>query len=543
MEEANNSHLGTDKPSKVFELNIHDDIVAVIEYLRFSNVERVIFVLPDKPQIFQKLFNLRLLTHIAKILKKEVVIISQDVLVLRLAINLDLTIAPTVAALTDGQPAAAPPEREQVAPKPTSTHQAKDFKTSLPTYRVPERGVQPTRLKPPKYGRRFAVRLAIFMAILIGAVMAIYTLWPHSVTIEIETNITKLRRIDVQVTLSQNKDSLDINNNILPLIMKDIDETLEHEIEPSGRMDGVKAGGTVEIENCSETDEIVIDTQTILIRGGLEFIPQSSLLLPPNTTEDECGRGITITIEASAVGEEYNSQTGSYQILGLSEGTYNVRGNEIAAGAAGGVCVLESDIEFAQGILEQQRHDAEAKQRLLTSLRFEHDLIPLEETFQVAKGELVAPALCPLVSNNRIRQVLVYYLGGVEKETVAQIVEPALRDIAGDLMIVDNGLETADYRTYIRIGSQNKKPTVTQSADLDYYTIIDVHQATAGIDLDHDQVTEEILGVSVKQASARLRRLQGVKTVRVRATPFWLTTLPNNKDDIIININDEEGDE
>ena len=543
MNAANNPHLGTDKPSKVFELSIHDDIVAVIEYLRFSNVERVIFVLPDKPQIFQKLFNLRLLTHIAKILKKEVVIVSQDVLVLRLAINLELTIAPTVAALADGQPAVPPPEREQVAPKPTSTHQSKDFKTSLPTYRVPERGVQPTRLKPPKYGRRFAVRLAIFMAILIGAIMAIYTLWPHSVTIEIETHITKLRRIDVQVTLSQNENSLDINNNILPLIMKDIDETLEHEIEPSGRLDGVKAEGSVHVANCSRTDEIVIDAQTILIRDGLEFIPKSTLIIPPNTTEDECGRVISFKIGAATAGEEYNLQIGSYQILGLSEDTYNARGDEIKLGVAGGTCVQESDIEFAQGILEQQRHDAEAKQRLLTSLRLEHKLIPLEETFQVAKGELVAPALCPLVSNNRISQVLVYYLGGVDIEVVAQIVEPALREVAGDLMIVDNGLKTADYKTYIRIGSQDKKPTVAQPADLDYYTIIDVYQATAGIDLDHDKVAEEVLGVSVKQASARLRRLQGVKTVRVRATPFWLTTLPDNKDDIIININDEESDE
>ena len=59
---------------------------------------------------------------------------------------------------------------------------------------------------------------------------------------------------------------------------------------------------------------------------------------------------------------------------------------------------------------------------------------------------------------------------------------------------------------------------------------------SAGLFLDREEVLSEIAGNRANQVAARLRRLEGVRTVDVQLSPPWRRDLPENQSDILLEI-------
>ena len=197
----------------------------------------------------------------------------------------------------------------------------------------------------------------------------------------------------------------------------------------------------------------------------------------------------------------------------------------------------------AEEELEGQRNDADVRAELIKSLAAEHALIPLEGTFQVALGELFEPAVCEEADDRPLSRTVIYYLGGIRIEDAAKLVAPELKQAAGELTVIDNGLQSASYEAHVRLGSERVEPTVQRPADLDYYAIIEVNEAAAGVILDEEDILEQITSAKANQVAARLRGLDGVTSVKVDLSPawaFWVDSLPADREDIIIEIDNQE---
>ncbi len=533
--------------TKVVELGFQADIVAAVEALHSNPDKQLALRLPDPPGDFGKFFNLRLLKQISLLLNKEIILITNNRTVSKLAEHLNI---PVKAAKT-ASPAVSLSELPPLAPSNVGSSQRAMPSKYLPSPAYKTGFKQNTlKSKPARVGSRSAVGWIFLILIIAGAAVSLFIFYPKQATINIQTHVSALR-VKVEADLSQTAQQVDVRRKILPLRMISQDSKLRQELEATGSTDGEKASGVIEIYNCNTRDDLVIDTQTIFRKDDKDFVLRADdleIVIPPNNNPDDCESSSaldnrrSLKIEAVNVGEEYNLEAGSYQIVGLDSDDYNVRGFDISGGSEVTSCITAEDLELAKEEFAQKRNDTEVKRDLMHSLEIEHNLIPLEGTFQVAEADILEPATCPEVTDNRISQVIIYYLGGIEKADVVKLIEADLKAAAGELTVVDDGLNSASYEVNITLNSERPKPTVQQAADLDYYVIIEIDHANATIVLDRQDILDEIAGEKVKQVAPRLRRLEGVTNVQVDLSPFWVDSLPENKNDILLKINDQEED-
>ena len=515
------------------------DLIEIVEFIRNTSAEKLFLVLSGHPDLFEKLFELRLLRQNALLVHKELVLVTVDPLITQRARRLGLTVATTLPPEAKEEDILAQEVSKVVGHKKSakaSSRRAKSRLSSLPPQAPPQ-----SRQQGSIY--RFLLKAALFLSIFLGLPLVAYFFWPTSAIITIETKVSSLR-INVEANLDQSAPEVDLDRKILPLEMVSQGRELTENVIAQGRVEGVKASGIVQIYNCSLDSELVIDSETLFIKDSLEFVwraADANIVIPASESEDcQASSARALTIEAVKAGAEYNLEAGNYQIVGLPEGSYDVRGQVMSGGLAIGACYTPDDLEAAEERFHQKRNDSEVRRQLAVELEAEYGLIPLEGTFQVAEGDVSKPDTCPTVSENQITQTIIYYLGGIEADDVETLIAPALKKVAGDLTVINSGLEDASYDARIRLGSPQIKATVQQAADLDYYVIIETSRALGGVVLDQDEILDEIIGTRANQAAARLRRLEGVKTVRVELSPRWRFSfnLPEQKSSIKIKIDE-----
>ena len=523
---------------QVVEIPANADLIEVITLIRASSAKRLFLALPARPALFEKFFELRLIRQNALLAQKELILVTPDPLVTQRARRLGLAVEP-VRPVDPGE--------EDVLPADTAEALiVGDAKPVAAKVNPP-----PAKARRRRPIGRLLLQLSLFSVIFGALPVMAYFHWPTRATITIETDISSLR-FDFEANLSQSALSADVERQILPLAMISYGQEFSEEVAADGRVDGAKASGVVQIYNCSLESELVVNESTIFIKDGFEFLwraGDSEIIIPPSESEDcQASSARGLTLEAVEAGEEYNLEAGNYQIVGLPEGSYDVRGPDMIGGSAENACYTPDDLEVAEERFKQKRNDAEIRRRLVSQLELDHDLIPLEKTFQFAAGDIFLPATCPEVTENKISQTIVYYMGGVKLADVEALAVPELRKRAGDLSIIDNGLAEASYDVRIRPGGDDAEPTVQQPAPLAYYVIVETSQAVGGVVLDREEVLSEIAGNRANQVAARLRRLEGVRTVDVQLSPPWRRNLPENQNDILLEIRsgqdiDEEDEE
>ena len=395
--------------------------------------------------------------------------------------------------------------------------------------------------------------LLFFLAtiLLIIALITIYSFWPKTAIITIQTDISNIE-LSIQMDLDFNQATVNSQQKVLPLRFISIDRTNSQLILATGQAEGSQATGLIEVYNCSLIEELVLNSQTIFRKDNLDFVLETDDLeirIPINDSGQGCTAGTrnkrSLRIKAADAGEAYNLAAGSYQIVGLDEAGYSILGRQIEGGQDKLACVTQPDLELAQEMFVQKREDNTARQQLMQTIRSEHNLIPLEATFQVAVDDVIEPPLCPEVAENQIRQILVYYMAGIKESDLAQLIAADLQKQARGLTILDNGLVTAEYEVYARLSdaSEQYAASVQNPADRNYYLILTISQAKAGIILSEDEIIETIAGERVKTVSSRLREFAGIQRVEVQLDPswaFWLDRLPQNKDDITLRIDNPE---
>ena len=544
------------KPPQTVDLKQPIDVIAAIEALRFNDSPDIMLVVPPNDPVFRNLFNLSLLKQIATILNKRVTLATTDQTVIKLAQQLDLATTPPFKTPSPETIKAPPPpvvskvETLKPAPVQAKSAVAPDI-PSLSSRRQSTARRVPTPITVPKKRKKVKVKknLAILFtlgAVFVGGLAGVYFFWPHRATIEIQTDVSTIRA-SIQADLSTTASAVDEEALILPLQMVPKDHTIKLDVEASGQAEGQKASGVIEVFNCRADEDLVLNDETVFTKNNLDFVLQSqnsTVTISPSTDADDCeapslSNKRSLRIEATQAGDEYNLETGSYTIKDLDSQDYNARGFDMEGGQSSASCITDDDLKTAKERFSELRNDSDIQQEMQQTLKADN-LIPLPRTFQVAQAAILEPPTCPQITDNQLSQVLVYYLGGVKNEDLDKIVRPELKKKVNELTILDNGLQTAEYQAYIRLGSQQEKPTIQQPADLDYYVIISIDQAQAGIVLDEAEIVQQIKGVPAKQAGSDLRRLEGVRRVNIGLSPFWAGNLPQDEASIILNIDNQD---
>lgn len=390
--------------------------------------------------------------------------------------------------------------------------------------------------------------LLVAVALLV-AVGLVAFFWPKKAVITIETEVFTIRLADFQVHLYQNQNGVDVKGKSLPLKMFDLDRRLETELPTSGQTEGSRAKGFIEIYNCHTTRPLTINSSTIFQKDNLDFRLDARNLefaIDP-ASGDNCqattafNNKLSVRIEAVEVGDSYNVGEGSYQIVGVDKDDYNVIGGALEGGQSPEACLEEEALQEVTQTLQAMRQDEQAKRDLKTKIETEHgDYIALPQTFQQAVGEPTLPATCPQAADNKADQLMVYYMGGIRREDLMQVIRPSLEKQAEGLSIIEDGLSTADFVTYqeyeVAVGRQ---PTIHEPAPWVYYVIVNITDATASNSFDSQKVAKDSAGQQVKSVAVNLRRFRGVRNAHVALKPlwvFWVSDMPGDSRDIEVKI-------
>lgn len=524
-----------------------DDITSVIEQVKSADKDIIALMLPKRAEMLKSLVNMKLLNKAAKDSDKKLVLVTKDKNVESIAAAVNMYTAKTnkskpsipkdvqqevkakeAVVANHADTAIKPPAQEGTSKPPKDTRKAI---VKSETKARPKKKKKPNNFKVPNF-EAFRLKLGmglLFLLLLPAAWYVAYRLLPsasfkietNAKTIQLQTNLAAVSALPEESTAKE----------AVVMTTETSTETLSEKVIATGEKEvGVRASGLMTVSNCSDSP-VTLPSGTGFSVSNLTFISQVDIELDSGnfTSDSVCkstgGHVKTITAVATDPGDQYNLSSRAYAIAGSPQDVAAIGGN-MAGGSSDIVAVIRQvDIDDAGSRLDVARKDQVAKSALVKVLK-EKGLVALDDTFTATPSELVLDvALDQEVDQGSIAQTISYSMSGIAQTDVFSIIEPKLVEQAGALAIIDSGIDQAVYET-----------TKTQ----DGYTVSVKVNALAGLILSEDEVYQTVLDRPADEAATDIRRLEGVNTVEVSTSPFWVTSVPSNQDKVTIEINGTE---
>lgn len=546
-------------------IDVEDEITAIIDKLHKAEAKVVALVLPKRAVTLQSVVNLKLLKRAAETAKKNIVLITSDSGVMSLAGLAGLHVAktlqskPTVPAVTthadvpitvdsDAEPATTAEPEPVLNPKASIGSLAGEeepIEVGDTAAVAAAAAVKPKKSKDRKFSipnfDAFRTKLllggAALLLLIVGWVFAAIILPKALITIATDTS-----QVNTSISLEAKVDqkTAELDKSILPITKKELKKSSVEKVPTTGkRDDGSKATGTLTLTNCiKDNDGFSLPAGTIFSSAGLNFTTNEAVTLPgavyqgSNCKSATFGQSKTVAVTAEAGGSKYNLSSRSYSVPGQYTST---SGSLIATGTdmTGGTTQLVS-------VVSQADIDA-AKQQALDKLS-QAAASELKKQFSSDQG--------------------VGLEGSIENQTPTTTSDPEVGKEATDVSVTVNvtfamyGLKRDDAVRLIEKEASKKIDTAKQTIQNTGLDQADVHvtdkpaagvfrvsiqtTAVAGPKLDTDGIKREIAGKRSGQAHDIITERPGVTDVKIKYSPFWVTSTPKKTSHITIIFNEAD---
>lgn len=535
-------------------IDIDEDITSVINKVEASGDKVVALVLPKRATVFQSTINMKLLKKSAAAAHKSLVLITSDTSILPLAGAARLHVAkslqskPVIPAAphavsdaglitsdefnaegstlvsSEGSAAAAKVVEEVI--ELDNTDKTDKVKKTGPAADVAPKN---RKLRVPNFNRfRVKVFLGIFLffALIIGWVFG-FIIMPKAKII-IRTDATS-SPVSLQFTASTDVKTLDNEKALLPAKIAESKKTDSEKVPATGKKDeGTKATGTVDLKNCSSSDnDITVPAGTTVSTGGFNFITQADIELPASIFSggNKClTSSKDVDVTAQNAGGSYNLSEGrTYAVSGFSEVTGI--GSAMGGGTSKIVDVVsQEDISGAQAKLTG-RQKSSAVGELQSQLNVDGS-IALEETLDEGTPAFTSNvAVGQPASEVTVSAVTTYKMLGITKDDLKSVVETSIKKSITDSKkkILKNGI---DDKVLLVIA---KRSPNDQTLSLSTSAIV-------GPDIDIASIAKESAGKKRGDIIATLGLREGVKDVTVTYSPFWVLQTPKKASKITVII-------
>jgi len=242
------------------------------------------------------------------------------------------------------------------------------------------------------------------------------------------------------------------------------------------------------------------------------------------------GRSEPVTIVAAAIGEDYNASNGtSFNVSGHPSGSSGVYFNaEAASDVDGGSkrkikIVSQNDVNKANDQLKKQNVD-EVKNQLVK--QFDENVVVIDQSFEVSTGDTIpSPAVGDEASDGKAKlsSNTTYSMIGVDQNEINQFLDNLLKSKIQDKKnqrIYENGASEASFDD---VESNDAGVSATLST-----------AAKSGPEIDDQQVKKEAVGKKLGEIQSSIEVIDGVDSVDVKYSPFWVSTAPKDTSRITI---------
>ena len=566
-----------------------DDITDIIEKVKQAEKKVVALVPPKKVGIMRSAVNTKLLAKAAKTSGKIAVVITTDASLIKLSAAAGLPIASSLQSrpklpeeintgdlenaqepiAIDGRDLKTPEKKtedkarsakeESMKQQPSQKKPAKSIDEEINSVELENEAKKPKKSKDGKAGKKIPdmdkTRKWIIIGVAAGILLIVFLVWAivfapaATITVAIRTTDNNFAE-DVSFVTSESKASND--SGVFYLESATDEKSASVDFTATGERDeGTKATGTLNLTaTFDETDFDAAsdgETPTITVPAGskfaynnLNYVIDSTVTFKLDDEEiDNCPsrklRGswsCTISATRSATAEEngdkYNiGQTGMNFTTGISGVTATNSANFSGGTSKTVKYIQESDVNAAKVKLTQQELETVTADDL--KKEFGDDYLVIESSFAKDEGNVeVSPKVGEAVSDGTTPKVSVktkYSVSAVKKESlIAFITKKTEGSLAEDQRMYDTGTPFIERFTNNSGTATGKLKTTTKS----------------GPRVDENDIMEKSKGKSKEEVRSLLKSINGVSSVNVQTSFFWVGTVPEDENKVTINLGVEE---
>lgn len=541
-------------------VDVDDEITTIIDKVRGSSGKIVALVLPKRATVFQSIVNMKLLKRAADVAKKHLVLITTEANLMPLAGTVGLHVASTPQSKPEIPPAAAvaTPEdelAEEALDEPDEEYTADnagDRSVGELAHRTghvvgpaaaaeavtldegeedeASFGRKDRHLKVPNFNK-FRLRLVLGVLGLIALIAALYVanvVLPKAV-IAITTNSSQVN-VNFTPTLDTAAKTLDTAKLILPAKSEQQQKTTQQQVDATGQKNnGDAATGTVTMtaQKCSGNPFVApadVPAGTGISTNGLTFITGATTSFHGTGTSGSCytySANAATSITAQNPGTKYNVSGATFTIAGRSDAS--------ATGSTSGgtddvvKVVSQSDIDNAKQKLAAQ--DTAAVKASLDQVLLTDGLYPLDATFNAgAPVVTTSKNVGDQADNVTVTQAVTYTMYGVKKADI-------------DTLIKNNIGSQIDTKTQTILDDGLGGATITVTNSSGTTVLISLETtATIGPDINAADIKRQSAGKRVGDVKAMVNAVPGVTNVDVQLSPFWVSTVPTNPNQVSVTI-------
>ncbi|MDO5480756.1 MAG: hypothetical protein Q4F60_00185 [Candidatus Saccharibacteria bacterium] len=562
-----------------------DDITDIIEKVKQAEKKVVALVPPKKIGIMRSAVNTKLLAKAAKTSEKIAVVITTDASLIKLSAAAGLPVAKSLQSRpklpeeinTDDLSETNEPiaidgrdfngsekksedvKEKSIKNQPTQGKQPKNIDEEINSVELEEeakkkdKGEKKAKKKIPDMDK---TRKWIIIGVSAGILMIVFLVWAivfapaAKITVAMRTTDNNFTE-DVSFVTSEAKASVD--SGVFYLENTSQEKGASVDFAATGERDeGTKASGTLTLTatfgKADLQDYIGGGTPTISVPAGSSFVynnlsytNDSAVTFKLDDEEiDNCpsyslGQSswsctITATRLATAAenGDKYNiGQTGMNFTTSIS-GITATNSTAFAGGTSKAVkYVQESDVNAAKVKLTQQELETVTIDDL--KKEFGDDYLVIESSFAKEEGEVeVLPKVGEMVSDGTTPKISIktkYSVSAVKKDgLIAFITKKTEEELADDQRMYDAGTPFIERFTNNSGTFSGKLKTTTKS----------------GPRVDEKDIMEKSKGKSKEEVRSLLKSINGVSSVNVQTSYFWVGTVPDDESKVTIELEVEE---
>jgi hypothetical protein len=378
------------------------------------------------------------------------------------------------------------------------------------------------------------------MGLGIGAIILAVILWvfgfvimPRAkITINTDTSTASINTI---ATMRVGASEIDLEKGIIPVERVQTEKIDTVTVPATGEKNiGNKAVGKMNLTNCIKSDGVqIVPSGTRFSAGSVTFESTEQAILPEASfnasgvcKSKDNGDDKTVGVIAVEPGAQFNvgAQTYNSAISGIK-----ASGSEMSGGSSQIVKVISAqDVKSATDQLSGKSKNT-ATVELSEQLK-QKGKIAMPETLNEGTAKVdVTPAVGAEANEVKVTSTISYSMSGISEDDLNALLDNEVKKQNTDnpKNIKDNGRSTVKFKVVERPNDADIRITVETVA-------------TLGPDIDAEKIKEQIAGKKRGDIEKQLEAIEGVKSVSVEYSPFWITTTPKSAEKINIVFVEED---
>jgi hypothetical protein len=354
-----------------------------------------------------------------------------------------------------------------------------------------------------------------------------------TITINTDTSDIKLSSL---LSLDPKATSVSKDGGVVPAGFQEKQQSSSQQVASTGQQNnGQTAHGsaTIALNNCN-VDQVTIPAGTGLSTNGLTYITQSAVSLTSIKVGGKCNPSNfsnvysqSVNVVAQKAGAQFNIDDGTkLSVASAGDGSYS--SSDLSAKANGTIgggtdnivkVVAQADIDGARAKLASQ--DSTAAKTTLSQALVQAGYRALDVTFSAGTPAVSPSAAVGTASDTvTVTQVVTYSMYGVKDSDVTQFVTARVNKQIDPTKqtILNDGVSSAEYK----LTSTTPEQVTAQTTSV------------AGPDIKPDTVKSQVAGKKSGEITTMLKLDPGVTDVKVKFSPFWVSSAPKSKNKITV---------